>query len=102
MSCGVVFALWLLEIGEAWLAGSVSGTYARTALEQTRRLVEQERTALASAPQSLVDARGAQLSQAAERLSRLLAAMTQDVRTADAPSVRRHLTEIPIVPSERQ
>jgi hypothetical protein len=91
-----------VAIGDAWLAGSVSGTYTRVALEQTRRLVEQERAALASEPQSLVDERGAQLSQAAERLSRLLAAMTEDVRTADASSARRHLTEIPIVPSERQ
>jgi hypothetical protein len=87
-------------IGDAWLAGSVPGTYARAALEQTLRLSEQERTALAISPQSLVDPRGAQLSQAAERLSRLLAVMAEDVRAGDAPSARRHLTEIPIVPSE--
>ena len=84
-------------IGEAWLAGSTSGTYTRTALEQTQVLVEQERSALASVPEMLLDPRGAGLSQAAERLSRLLAAMIHDVGAADAESVRRHLTHIPIV-----
>jgi hypothetical protein len=87
-------------IGEAWLAGNVSGTYSGAALEETFRLVEQERTALVSSPQALLDTRGSQLSQAAERLSRLLAVMLRDVRAADAPSARRHLAEIPIMPSE--
>jgi hypothetical protein len=86
-------------IGEAWLAGSTSGTFTSTALEQTFLLVEQERYALASAPEALVDPRGAELSQAAERLSRLIAAMVRDVRAADAESVRQHLAKIPIAPS---
>jgi hypothetical protein len=89
-------------IGEAWLAGDVSDTYARTALEQTFRLVEQERSALASSPQSLLDPRGAQLSQDAERLSRLLAAMIGDVRAADARSARQRLADIPIMPAGGQ
>jgi hypothetical protein len=86
-------------VSEAWLAGNVSGTYARTALDKTFRLVEQERAALAGSPQALVDPRGAQLSQAAERFSRLLAAMMHDVRGADVRSVRQHLTEIPFGPA---
>ena len=88
-------------IAEAWLRGSVSGTYTCTALEQTYRLVEQERASLASSPGALIDTRGAQLSQAAEALSRLLAAMLQDVRGADAGSARRHLAAIPIVPARQ-
>jgi hypothetical protein len=87
-------------IGQAWLAGSTSGTYTSTALEQMFVLVEQERTALTRKPASLADPRGAQLSQAAEHLSRLLAQMIDDVESADGRSVRRHLTEIPIVPEE--
>lgn len=87
----------MTAIGEGWLAGDLSGTYTRTALEQTFRLVEQERASLASSPQSLLDPRGAHLSQAAERLSRLLAMMIADVRAADARSARRRLAEIPIM-----
>jgi uncharacterized protein YPO0396 len=85
-------------IGEAWLAGSTSGTYTTTALEQTFMLVEQERTALTTTPDALIDPRGAHLSQAAERLSRLIASIIHDVRAAHAASVRQHLTEIPIMP----
>jgi hypothetical protein len=83
-------------IAEAWLAGSTSGTYTTTALSETFRLVEQERTALASSPQTLIDPRGARLSQLAEALSRVLATMVHDVRAADAPSLRRHISEISI------
>jgi hypothetical protein len=86
-------------ISEAWLAGSVSGTYALTALDQTFRLVGQEQTALAGAPRALIDARGAELSQAAEKLLRLLALLTRDIRSADASAVRQHLAEIPIKPA---
>jgi len=86
-------------IGRAWLAGDVSGTFTRTALEQTFLLVEQERSALASRPQELLDPRGARLSQAAERLSRLLALTINDVGAADAEAVRRRITEIPITSS---
>lgn len=87
-------------IGEAWLAGSVSGTYALTALDRTFRLVEQEHAALAAAPSALIDARGAELSQAAEKLLRLVALLTRDVRAADGSAVRQHLADIPIKPAE--
>ena len=85
-------------IGEAWLKGSVSGTYTGTALEQTFMLIEQERTSLASAPQALLDPRGAQLSKSAERLSRLVAVLLDDVNGGDSSSARKHLSEIPIRP----
>lgn len=89
-------------IGESWLAGSASGTFTTTALEQTFRLVEQERSAVASAPDALVDPRGAELSQSAERLSRLIAAMMHDVRGADASSVRQRVTTIAAAHAERK
>ncbi len=85
-------------ICEAWLAGDVSGTYTHTALAQTFLLVEKERTALAAAPEALLDPRGATLSQQAEKLSRTLAALTADVSAADADAARRHLAEIPTKP----
>jgi len=89
-------------IGRAWLAGETSGTFTRTALEQTFMLVEQERSALAASPQTLLDPRGAHLSQAAEGLSRLLAMTINDVGAADAGSVRHRLTQIPITSSARR
>lgn len=85
-------------IADDWLAGSTSGTYTLTALEKTFLLVEQERAALASSPEPLIDPRGAELSQAAERLSRLIAEMRQDVRAADASAVRQRVASIPIKP----
>jgi hypothetical protein len=87
-------------IGEAWLSGHVSGRYAATALEQTMRLVEKERTAVASEPQALSDPTGARLSQTAERLSRLLAMMMRDVAGRDDVSFRRRLDEIPVASVE--
>jgi hypothetical protein len=89
-------------IGRAWLGGDTSGTFTRIALERTFLLVEQERSALAGSPQALADPRGAHLSQAAERLSRLLAMTINDVVAADAGSVRRRLTEIPLASSARR
>lgn len=88
-------------IADAWLAGSVSGTYAVTALQQTLRLVEDERRAFATDPQALLDPRGAQLSQTAERLSRVIAMVMHDIQNADARSVRLHLSDMPEAPSER-
>ena len=83
-------------IADAWLAGSVTGTYAVTAFEQTLLLVEQERHTFATRPDALADARGARLSADAEQLSRLLAATIHDVEAADAESVRAHLLDIPV------
>jgi len=83
-------------ICEAWLGGDVSGTYTRTALEQTFMLVEQERSALAASPDTLLDPRGAALSQASERLSRLIASLAHQVQGANAAAVRQLLTDIPI------
>ncbi len=89
-------------VSEAWLGGDVSGTYTATALEQTFLLVEQERTALAASPEMLQDARGAALSQSAEHLSRLIAALIHDVQGADGASVRQRLAQIPIrAPAEQ-
>jgi hypothetical protein len=70
------------------------GTYTSTALEQTFALVERERASLASAPRMLVDSRGAGMSQSAERLSRLLAAMQHDVRGSDAQSLRQRVSDL--------
>jgi hypothetical protein len=83
-------------VAAAWLAGSVSGTYAGTALEETSRLLEKERSALAGTPELLVDPRGARLSQRAERMSRLLGLMIHDVDAADGQALRQRITDLGI------
>jgi hypothetical protein len=80
-------------IGDAWLAGFVSGTYADTALERTLQLVEAERQTLGGASNLLIDPRGARLSRQAERVSRALALMVKSVRESDAGGVRREMSE---------
>jgi hypothetical protein len=82
-------------VGNAWLDQSVSSTYARTALDQTFLLLEQERSTLASSPENLIDGRGARLSQAAERLARTIALISDDVTRGDATSARQHLSTVP-------
>lgn len=82
-------------IAGAWLDGQVSGTYARTALERTLRLAEQERTALAR-PHLLIAERGASLADTADHLARVIAAMMDGVRGADADAVRHALARLPI------
>lgn len=85
-------------IADAWLEGAASGTYVRASLEQTRQLVEQERTSLAAKAEALADSRGADLSEAAERLSRLLALMIRDIEHRDASALRQRIAQIPIRP----
>jgi len=89
-------------ICDAWLGGDVSGTYARTALDQTFMLVEQERTALAASPEALLDPRGADLSQSGERLSRLIAILIHEIEGAHDASIRQLLTRIPMRASRGQ
>jgi len=89
-------------IGSAWLSGRTSDTYTLTALEQIYLLNEDERSALARAPAMLADPRGAELSQSAERLSRVLAVMRQDVRASNAPSMRQHLSDVAGLRAERR
>ena len=81
-------------IAGAWLDGHTSGTYTRTSLERTFQLIEQERAALADSPQMLSDPRGAQLSQVAEQMSRVVALMINDVTAANGAAVRKRLADI--------
>jgi hypothetical protein len=85
-------------IGETWLAGAVTRTYAVTALEAMLLQVEQQRAVLASDPAILVDGRAATLSQQSEALSRLLAQMRQDVARGDGSTLRGRLASIPLRP----
>jgi hypothetical protein len=86
-------------VAEAWLAGDTSRPYTTTALEQTLRLVEKERAATMATPDLLVDPRGADLPSDADSLEHLLVKMKQDVRVADADSMRQDLARLPFATS---
>ena len=88
-------------IGQDWLAGRLSGTYTKTALEATFAQIEQQRATLAAKPAKLLDERAARLSQQAEELSRLVAHLLHDVQGADAAAARIRLAAIPILPDSR-
>jgi hypothetical protein len=81
-------------IGEAWLAGTTSRTYTRTALERTSRLLDDERSALTAGAQLLADPRGARLSQAAEQLSRTIARLAIAVAEDDRAAAQRDVTAL--------
>jgi hypothetical protein len=74
----------------------VSGTYAHVALQQTFRLVEQQRAALARQPEALIDPRRAELANDADDVERTLAALIQAVDRADAAAARTHLADMPV------
>jgi putative membrane protein len=80
-------------IAEAWLSGSVSSTYARTALEQTLQLLEKSRSDMIAKPDLLADPNGAGLAAAADRLSRVIALVWKDVGDGDTDAVRRRLAD---------
>ena len=84
-------------LSDGWLAGDLTATYTKTAIDATLAQVEQQRAVLAR-PATLADPRAARLSQQAEQLSRLLALMAHDVDTADAAALRQHAAAIPILP----
>jgi hypothetical protein len=84
----------LESLADAWLGGQVSGAYMQTSLDRTFQLLEDERRALAASPQALIDPRAAQLSQRAERLSRVLAAMVKAVEDSDRDAVRHEVEAV--------
>jgi hypothetical protein len=87
-------------VGQAWLSGDASGIYARTALEQTFALLEQERRALAKDADALLDARARRLTDRADRTSRAVVFILQDVIRADPQSLRQHLSGLSLPPPE--
>jgi hypothetical protein len=80
-------------IGDAWLGGRVSSTYARVACERTLRLVEDDRQSLAASLELLSDPHGAALSDEAEELARALAQMRQAITTGDSARVRMFVSK---------
>jgi hypothetical protein len=82
-------------IGDSWLMGRVSGQYARTALDRTLQLLEQQRAELAASPDVVAESRGAMLSDAQHQLARSAAALRRAIEVGDSAEVRRQLSELP-------
>jgi len=72
----------------------VSSTFTRTALEQTLQLLGSHRDELADSPALLAKTDGRDVWQTADRLSRLVALLWNDVGDDDAQAARRHLAEL--------
>jgi hypothetical protein len=81
-------------VGQAWLSGDVSATFTRTALEQTLQLLRSHRDELADSPAVLADPVGGDAWQTADRLSRIVALLWNDVGDDNAQAARRHLDEL--------
>ncbi|HTL02094.1 MAG TPA: hypothetical protein VL243_07705 [Vicinamibacterales bacterium] len=81
-------------IGEAWLHGDVSGTYAKVALEETFRLLDKALIELHSVPPLLADPRGASLSIRAETLCRGVARLMAHMEASDGAAARQDLAAI--------
>jgi hypothetical protein len=88
-----------VAVGESWLAGDVSGTYTRAALEQIFELVDQERAAVAANAEDLARPAAESVARDGEQLQRALASISNGVAGRDGSSVRRQLTDLSGRPS---
>jgi hypothetical protein len=81
-------------VGDAWLAGDVSSTFALTALERTMQLLETTRSELVASPRLVANPELAALAQSADRLTRTVGLLWKNVGDRDTAQVRRHLADI--------
>ena len=79
---------------DAWLAGRVSTTYARTSLEATAVLVEKDRATLAGGPDLLADPTAATLAESQNHLARSLALLRKALSDGDRGAVRQQLSAV--------
>ena len=84
----------VIAIGNAWLDGNVSTTYARTALEATGALLEKERAKIGASPDVLVDPRIASLSESQNQLARQIAVLRKALADSDAVTVRQQISAV--------
>jgi hypothetical protein len=83
-----------VAVSDAWLVRSASATYARIALDQTFRLVQKERVAVAATPDDLARPAANVLARESEQLSRVIAALARHINNGDADAVRRLTEEV--------
>ncbi len=81
-------------VGNAWLEGHVSTTYARTALEATAGLLEKERAKIAASADALVDPAVAALSESQNQLARQISLLRKALEDSDAATVRQLISAV--------
>jgi hypothetical protein len=81
-------------VGDSWLMGRIPTRYARTALDRTIQLLEQQRAELIAAPEVLADDRGSILSDKLQRLARAIVALRRAIVAGDSAAVHRALSEV--------
>jgi len=91
----------VIAVGNAWLDGHVSTTYARTALETTAALLEKERAKIGASPDALVDPRITSLSESQNQLARKIAVLRKALAASDAGAVRQQIAALGSRPNQR-
>jgi hypothetical protein len=78
----------------AWLDGTVSTTYARTALENAGTLLEKERARIGGSPDALVDPRVVSLSESQNELAKQIALLRKALADSDVAAIRQRIADV--------
>jgi hypothetical protein len=91
----------VIAVGNAWLDGKVSTTYARTALETAAALLEKERARIGASPDVLVDPQIVSISESQAQLARQIAMLRKALADSDAAVIRQQIAAARSRQSER-
>ena len=81
-------------VGNAWLEGNVSTTYARTALEATAGLLEKERAKMSASADALADPAVAAISESQNQLARQISLLRKALLNSDAATLRQLISAV--------
>jgi hypothetical protein len=91
----------IVTLGEAWLSGDVSLSYARTTLETVQLLLANQHAEWARSGDLLANPEAAALSADEEHLARTLALLWTAFGDADPAAVRQQLAVVESLPAAR-
>jgi hypothetical protein len=89
------------QVGNAWLAGDVSSTYARAALETASQLLERQRATLAAEPERLADSSFARVFSDLNAGANALGLLIHDIASNDRNALRQHLALVALEDTSR-
>jgi hypothetical protein len=81
-------------VGKAWLSGEISSAFACVAIERAYDLSERARSEVGASPRALADSQRTAMSQECERLSRLIARLSESIDRRDRTDIQQLLAEI--------